>query len=86
MWTWTKSRGIPDQTAEYTSQCHALQERRPGAVDGRPMKRAHVEEGTLDDEEGQSAPQVALQASDLYFIRCVIAIPPHLRTFVCVSL
>ena len=85
VWIWTKSQGIPNQTAEYASQCHALQEHGPGAVDDRPMKQARVE-GTLDDEEGQSAPQIALQPSDLYLTRCVTAIPPHLRTFVCVSL
>ena len=49
------------------------------------MKQARVE-GTLDDEEGQSAPQIALHPSDLYLTRCVTVIPPHLRTFVCVSL
>ena len=62
------------------------QERGPGAVDDRPMKRARVEDTLDDEEEGQSAPQVALQASDLYLTWCVTAIPPHLRTFVCVSL
>ena len=62
------------------------QERGPGAVDDRPMKRARVEDTLDDEEEGQSAPQVALQASDLYLTWCVTAIPPHLHTFVCVSL
>ena len=50
------------------------------------MKRAHVEDTLDDEEEGQSVPQVALQASDLYLTRCVTVIPPHLYTFVCVSL
>ena len=67
-------------------QCHALQECGPGTVNDRPMKQACVEEGTLDDEEGQSAPQIALQASDLYLTWCITVIPPHLRIFVCVSL
>ena len=44
------------------------QERGPSAVDDRPTKRARVEdEDALDDEEeGQSAPRLAPQASDLY--------------------
>jgi hypothetical protein len=44
------------------------QERESGVVDDRPMKRARVEdEDALDDEEeDQSTPQVAPQASDLY--------------------
>lgn len=44
------------------------QERESGVADDRPTKRARVEdEDALDDEEEyQSAPNVAGQASDLY--------------------
>ena len=46
----------------------ADKERESGVVDDRPMKRARVEdEDALDnEEEDQSVPQVASQASDLY--------------------
>lgn len=43
------------------------QERGSGVVDGRPTKRARVEdEGASDDEEDQDTPRVVKQASDLY--------------------
>lgn len=44
------------------------QERESGVVDDRPTKRARVEdEDVLDnEEEDNSAPKVASQASDLY--------------------
>jgi hypothetical protein len=49
-------------------KAEADKERESGVVDDRPMKRARVEDEDAldDDEEDQSTPRVAPQASDLY--------------------
>jgi len=63
------------------------QERESGVVDDRPTKRARVEDGDAldDEEEDQSAPRVAPQASDLYLdtVRYTYSVDTYSHAYPC---